>query len=129
MFVYFGQVDGTGHAKGFHPTVKEYMTAIHRVDGYVGQLLSAMQSRKDFEKEHWLVLVCTDHGGLGTNHGGGRNVPEIHTVFAIVNGDGAAKGAIKGATHQVDMVATALAHLGIEPKPEWQLDGRAIGLE
>jgi predicted AlkP superfamily pyrophosphatase or phosphodiesterase len=129
MFVYFGQIDASGHAKGFHPTVPEYMQAIHNVDGFVGELLSVLRSRPNCENENWLVLVCTDHGGLGTNHGGGHKVPEINTVFTIVNGSGAAHGEIAGPTHQVDLVATALKHLGITPKPEWQLDGHPIGLK
>lgn len=129
MFVYLGQIDETGHAKGFHPTVRPYMQAIATVDGHIGQILEAMRSRLNFKQENWLVLVSTDHGGRGTNHGGGRSILEINTVFLIVSGDAAASGNIEGPTNQVDLVATALKHLGTPLKPEWELDGKPVGLK
>jgi Type I phosphodiesterase / nucleotide pyrophosphatase len=128
MFVYLGSVDQAGHDKGFHPSVPQYRQALETVDQRVGTILTAMRSRPRFEAERWLVIVATDHGGRGTGHGGGRSVPEINTVFLIVSGAGAAKGPIAGATNQVDVVATALAHLGIAMKPEWKLDGQPVGL-
>ncbi|MGC4001946.1 MAG: alkaline phosphatase family protein [Pirellulales bacterium] len=112
LMVYQGQVDEAGHSKGFHPTVKEYVTAIETVDANVGKLLTALKARPGYAKENWLILVSTDHGGKGTNHSG-RDNPEVTTIFQIVNGPAAAKGAIEGPTYQVDLVATALTHLGI----------------
>ncbi len=76
-----------------------------------------------------MIVIGTDHGGRGTGHGGNRETPEVNTVWCIVSGDGAAVGEIEGKTNQVDLVATALTHLGIPLKPEWKLDGRAIGLQ
>ena len=26
--------------------------------------------------KNWLILLVTDHGGLGTSHGGGEHIPE-----------------------------------------------------
>jgi predicted AlkP superfamily pyrophosphatase or phosphodiesterase len=127
LMAYFGNVDETGHKYGFHPSVANYIKAIETVDAQVGEVLTALRKRKGFAAERWLILVGTDHGGRGTDHGGNRNTPEVNTVWCIVAGDGVEKGEIKGATHQVDLVATALTHLGIPQKPEWKLDGRAIG--
>jgi predicted AlkP superfamily pyrophosphatase or phosphodiesterase len=129
VFVYLGEVDEAGHAKGFHPTVPDYKEALQAVDGEIGQIITALHARPNFEAEHWLVLVGTDHGGKGTGHGGGRKTPEINTVWLIVSGNGAASGSIEGVTNQVDLVATALTHLGIALRPEWQFDGRAVGLK
>ena len=128
MFVYFENVDDTGHRKGFHPGIPEYVAAIKEVDNRVGEVLDALHSRPRFKDENWLALVGTDHGGRGTGHGGGRALPEINTVFLIVSGAGATRGTIEGQTNQVDLVATALAHLGVPLKPEWKLDGRPVGL-
>jgi predicted AlkP superfamily pyrophosphatase or phosphodiesterase len=128
LFVYFENVDATGHLKGFHRSVPEYIAAIQGVDSHVGEVLSALRGRPKFEAENWLILVGTDHGGRGTGHGGGREAPEVNTVWLIVSGAGAAPGMIEGRTHQVDLVATALAHLEVPIDPTWGLDGRPVGL-
>jgi predicted AlkP superfamily pyrophosphatase or phosphodiesterase len=129
IVVYFGQVDETGHKHGFHPSVPEYIAAIERVDGHVGEVIAGVHGRKSFANEDWLTIVCTDHGGQGKNHGGGRTTPEIRNVFLVVSGDAAAKGVVETPTYQVDVVGTALQHLGVAPKDEWKLDGKAIGLK
>lgn len=129
MFVYFGNVDESGHKYGFHPSVKEYCQAIERTDEHVGAVLAAVRQRKTYADEDWLVLVTSDHGGQGTGHGGGRNVPEIRNSFLIVSGSAAARGRIAEETYLVDVVATALAHLNVPLDPAWKLDGRARGLK
>ena len=128
MFVHLGDVDHAGHAKGFHPSVALYVEALEAVDSRIGSILQALRGRPNYVTEKWLVLVGTDHGGLGTNHGGGRQNSEINTVWLIVSGDEARKGPIAGPTNQVDLVATALAHLGVSPESSWRLDGKVIGL-
>jgi predicted AlkP superfamily pyrophosphatase or phosphodiesterase len=129
IVVYFGQVDETGHKHGFHPSVPEYIAAIERVDAHVGEVMAAVRGRKSFANEDWLTIVCTDHGGQGKNHSGGRTTPEIRNVFLVVSGDAAAKGILEAPTYQVDVVGTALKHLGVIPKDEWKLDGKPIGLK
>ncbi len=129
MVVYFAQVDESGHKHGFHPTVPEYIAAIQRVDGHIGEVTSAVRARKNYANEEWLTIICTDHGGLGKNHGGGRETPEIRNVFLVVSGDTANKGVLEEPTYQVDVVPTALKHLGVTPKETWKLDGRPVGLK
>ena len=129
VMVYFGAVDETGHAEGFHPKVPKYMAAIERVDEHVGTVVSAMQNRPDFRKENWLVIVSTDHGGKGTGHGSGHKEPEILTTFMIVSGSAAKRGTIDEPTYVVDVAVTGLVHLGIPLKPSWRLDGRPVGLK
>lgn len=126
---YFGQVDETGHKDGFHPSVPTYIAAIERVDGHIGQLLDAIESRSSRDDEDWLILVSTDHGGSGTGHGGGHDNPEVACSWLIVSGESAARGPISGEHGQVDLVATALTHLDIEIDPGWKLDGQAVGLK
>jgi predicted AlkP superfamily pyrophosphatase or phosphodiesterase len=129
MFVYLENVDDTGHRKGFHPSVPDYVAAIEEVDGHLGEVLTALRGRPHYAQEDWLVLVATDHGGAGNTHVGGRENREVNTVFLIVSGPDAARGTIDGPTHQVDVVATALTHMGIGLKPEWKLDGHPVGLK
>lgn len=131
VVLYLGQVDETGHNHGFHPLIGHYIAAIERVDGLVGETLAALEARPTYKEEDWLVIVCTDHGGRATNHGGGHQYPEITETFLIVSGAAAEQGKPEGSTEptrQVDVVATAFAHLGIELKSEWKLDGTPVGL-
>ncbi|HVJ68242.1 MAG TPA: alkaline phosphatase family protein [Caulifigura sp.] len=129
IVLYLGQVDENGHAHGFHPSVPQYRGAIEKVDGHIGQAMKAIAARPNAKSENWLVIVCTDHGGTGTDHGGGHKNWDIRRTFLIVSGKDAKKGRIETPTYQVDVVPTALKHLGVEPKPEWGLDGKPVGLE
>ena len=128
LFHYIGQVDEAGHAKGFHPSVPEYLAAIEQADRHVGELLAAMRARPAYENEDWLVLVTSDHGGKWLGHGNGHDIPEIRNSFLVVSGKSAKRGRIDQETYLVDVVPTALTHLGVRPQPEWKLDGQAVGL-
>jgi predicted AlkP superfamily pyrophosphatase or phosphodiesterase len=127
IFVHFDDVDGAGHKYGFHPTVKAYLQAIRQTDVYVGQLLKAVRERKTYSQEDWLVLVSTDHGGSGTEHG--KDIPEHRTIFLIVSGPSVARGRIEPPPAIVDVAATALTHLGVPIQAPWQLDGKPVGLK
>ena len=129
VFVYFGNCDGVGHKWGFHPSVPQYRDVIHQTDRYIGQLLSAVNARPSHEKENWLILLTADHGGKGRGHSRGQNVPEILTVPFIVSGATAKRGALDDKIYIVDIATTALTHLGVNVKPEWKLDGKAVGLK
>ena len=129
VFVYFGNCDGVGHKKGFHPSVSQYRDVIHQTDSYIGKLLSAIKSRPNHEDENWLILLTADHGGKGTGHSRGQKVPEILNVPFIVSGRAATRGALGDKIYIVDIATTALTHLGVTVKPEWKLDGKAVGLK
>ncbi|MCA9005965.1 MAG: alkaline phosphatase family protein [Planctomycetaceae bacterium] len=129
MFIYFHQTDATGHAIGFSPEVPEYISAIENIDACVNTVLKAMQSRPNYENEDWLTIVCTDHGGLKRSHSKGHEVPEIRRVFLIVHGPSVKPGRIQEQAYLVDVTATALAHLLGKVEPQWQLDGKAVGLK
>jgi len=129
VMLYLGQVDETGHKFGFHPKVPQYVSAIETVDAHIGDVMTAIEQRPSLAKESWLIIVCTDHGGVGLNHGGGRKTPEIRDVYLIISGPAAKQGRHEEPTSQVDVVATALTHLGVELNPAWKLDGKAVGLK
>jgi predicted AlkP superfamily pyrophosphatase or phosphodiesterase len=126
---YQGQVDEAGHAHGFHPTVAQYVTAIETVDENLGKLLAAIKTRPSVTNENWLTIVCTDHGGRGTDHSKGHEVPEIRTTFLVISGSAAVQGRFETPTFQVDVVPTALSHLKAKPLSDWGLDGRPVGLK
>lgn len=129
VFYYIGQVDETGHKHGFHPTVKPYLEAIEQADKHVGEVLEAVAARPNRDDEEWLVVVTSDHGGKGTGHGGGHQVPEILNSFLIVSGPAAERGRIEQQTYLVDAPCTALYYLAGKLDPEWKLDGQAVGLK
>lgn len=127
LFVHFDDVDGAGHRNGFSPKQTKYLQAIHEVDVLAGVVLKAMHARKTFDREDWLVVVSTDHGGSGKSHG--ANNPECRTIFVIVSGPSATRGAIAPAPAIVDVAPTVLRHLGVAIDPAWKLDGRPVGLK
>jgi hypothetical protein len=86
LFVQLGAIDSEGHASGFDPDHPAYRNAIETTDGRVGELLDAMRSRPGYADEDWMVIAMTDHGGLGTHHGG--STPEEMRTFFIVSGGG-----------------------------------------
>ncbi|MFV0442412.1 MAG: alkaline phosphatase family protein [Planctomycetaceae bacterium] len=129
LILYQGQVDEAGHRHGFHPRVPEYIQAIEQVDHNISRVLAAIRHRPVRDSEQWLVIVCTDHGGIGLRHGGGRNDHEVRSTFLIVSGPAAKQGKFDIPTYQVDVAATALTQLGVPLHPDWELDGHPVGLQ
>jgi predicted AlkP superfamily pyrophosphatase or phosphodiesterase len=127
LFVHLDDVDGAGHKFGFDPKLQKYLDAIEKADEQVGAIIKAVENRKTYAMEDWLILVSTDHGGTGKGHG--QNIPEHRTIFLIVSGKAAAQGTIEPAPAIVDVAPTALKHLGIAIDPKWDLDGKAVGLK
>ena len=83
MFLHFDNVDHVGHAYGFSPNVSQYITAIEDVDAFITPIIQSIVQRPNYSNEDWLVLITSDHGGLGTSHGG--NSIEEENVFVIAN--------------------------------------------
>ncbi|ANE48916.1 metalloenzyme superfamily [Paenibacillus swuensis] len=125
-FVHYDDVDHAGHDYGFSPAVPQYISAIEAIDAKVGTLVNAVTSREQYAQEDWLIILTTDHGGKGTSHGGSS--VEERTIFLIVSGTSAAKGALAAAPNQTDTLITALKHLNVPIRTEWNLDGKAVGL-
>lgn len=128
LFVYFGEVDITGHGYGFHPKSPKYTRALEGVDLHLGQILDTLRKRPAYAKEDWLIVVCTDHGGRGREHGLGQDVPEIRNGLLILHGRSVQPGKLEGRIENVDVAFTCLTHLGVTIAPEWKLDGKVVGL-
>jgi len=127
MFVQLDDVDHAGHAHGFSPRSAKYLKAIEKSDRQFGKMLSALKSRNTYDQENWLIIVTSDHGGSGKGHG--KNIDEHTTVFYFASGLSVDIGKIYDEVNVVDVAVTALDHLGIAIKDEWNLDGRVVGIK
>ena len=125
LFIYLGDPDEASH--DFGSIGEEYRAAIALADRHVGVLMEAVRSRATYDTEDWLVVVSTDHGRL-EDGGHGGDTPEERTIFLLVSGPAAMKTPMAAPTFIVDVSVTALAHLGIDIDPAWDLDGKPVGL-
>ncbi len=125
VFCYQGLVDTAGHQHGFSPEVPEYMEAIRLADARIGEVLAAVRQRPSFASENWLFIVATDHGGIGTRHGG--QSPEERTIPLIVSGGDVPKGIVsEEIIGQTCVPATIFRHLQIDVPPAWALEAKAF---
>lgn len=145
LFVYFDECDLTGHSIGFNPANPAYIAAIQTVDGHVGSILNALYSRPNYANEDWIILLTTDHGGIGTGHGGNTNserkiwwvgsgnnpiskqLTNVTDPGSYAMGNHNAQVALSNPS-QADIAVTALDHLfrgtNCNPTdPSWNLDG------
>ncbi|WOD43876.1 alkaline phosphatase family protein [Hwangdonia lutea] len=127
MFVHLDNVDHAGHKYGYAIDNSKYIKSIEKTDKKIGRIVKALQKRKNYANENWLILVSTDHGGSGTNHG--KAIPEHTTIFYIASGKDVEKGEIKKQVYVIDVAVTALKHLNIDLKEAWNLDGNVSGLK
>jgi hypothetical protein len=81
MFVDFNGVDDAGHAYGFDTSVPQYLQAITKIDTYVGNIIDALGKRSNIDKEDWLIILSTDHGGNMSGHGGSSY--DEQNIFSI----------------------------------------------
>ena len=127
LFVHLDEIDHQGHVMGFNPDVPEYVDAIEVVDSQIDQMLDAIEARPSYTDEDWLIVVTTDHGGIGQGHGG--QTEEERTIFIIVAGGGAAAGSVvsPGPGHTA-VPPTVMKHLGLPVDPAWGWESEPFGL-
>ena len=124
-FVYLGNIDVVGHETS--SLAPEYQAAIERADGQVGALVAALEQRPTYAEEDWLILMSTDHGRRDDGGHGGDS-PQEHRIFYLASGPSALQGTPATPPNIVDIAVTALAHLGVDLDPAWNLDGKVVGL-
>ncbi len=124
-FVYLGNIDVVGHETG--SLSDEYRAAIESADRQVAKLVNAIRRRPTYDREDWLILMSTDHGRRDDGGHGGQSVEE-QTIFYLAAGPSAVHGTVMTPPRIVDVAVTALAHLGVEIDPAWDLDGVVVGL-
>ena len=93
MFLHFDDVDHAGHSYGFSPDTSQYITAIESVDAFIAPIIQSISQRPNYTNEDWLILITTDHGGIGTSHGG--NSIQEQKVFVIASGNSITQNIIR----------------------------------
>ncbi len=63
VFAEFGDVEKTGKQYGYDESVPEYAAAVKSADQNIGEIISALRSRKTYGSEDWLVIVTSNKGG------------------------------------------------------------------
>ncbi|SFR90302.1 Type I phosphodiesterase / nucleotide pyrophosphatase [Agromyces sp. CF514] len=124
VFVHLDDVDGAGHSVGTNGAA--YAAALKKVDGQLGQILAAVESRPTRSTEDWTIIVTADHGHTPTG-GHGGSTPAERKTFVVATGPGIAAGSVRNDVKIVDIAPTVLAADGIAADPAWKLDGTAIG--
>lgn len=71
LTLHFNSPSIAGKSGGFNAGNAAYKDAITKVDGYIGEVMTALKARPEYNKgEEWLVIVLSTHGGVGNSYGG-----------------------------------------------------------
>lgn len=79
--VQFTDLLEAGKNGGFNIENAGYVSALNKIDGYIGEITSALEKRTNFLLEDWLIIITSNHGGIDKSYGG-NSVAERNT-FAI----------------------------------------------
>ena len=81
IFFTFEFTDHAGHFFGFGNN-KNYYNATLDANKYGYDIIKTIESRSTYAQEDWLIVISTDHGGTGHNHGG-QSIMERSTWLAV----------------------------------------------
>lgn len=124
-WVYLEYTDDVGHLFGDGP---EMEAAVTWMDGVVGKIWGAVQSRQRAQDEDWLIVVTTDHGrdsDSGRNHGGHS---ERERTIWIASNSLRLNEHFYDTPAMVDILPSILRHLRVDLPGEIssQLDGQSF---
>ena len=150
LFIHYDETDATGHGSGFNPNNAAYMNAIQGRDAEIKTVLNALKARPTLANEDWLIMLTTDHGGIGTSHGGnanterqiwwmaaGSNIPHLQITGPDpgsyqMPSNPVNANTVKNTPVLTDIAVTALAHLvkgtacgAPQTNTAWNLDGKS----
>lgn len=78
-FLHLGNIDETGHASGFMSSA--YLDAVRRMDGRLGAILRTIDGHA--ELDDLVVVLTSDHGGNGRNHGDPTKLANYRVPFMV----------------------------------------------
>lgn len=85
IFVIYEPTDSVGHNYGFSINNPRYKDAFVKADNYGFETINAIKARETYETEDWLIIVTSDHGGLGTKHG--KESIQERMTFIVMNAE------------------------------------------
>ncbi len=113
-FIHFDPIDHAGHEFG-HGSL-EYYKAVEKGDALLGEVVAAI--KKSGMAAETLVIITSDHGGIGKGHGG-ETLAEVE-IPLILWGQAIRKNyTITDAVYQYDTAATVAYALGIRTPHAW----------
>lgn len=113
-FIHLDHVDGAGHRVG-HGT-PAYYASVARADSLIGIIFEA--TRQAGMHDNMVLIISSDHGGVGTGHGG-ETLAEVEIPF-IVYGKGVKSGhTISHPVYTYDNAATVAFALRLEAPYAW----------
>lgn len=83
IFSTFEYCDHAGHQTGFCNA--RYDNGFRNADATAEAIIKTIYGRESFATEDWLIVLTSDHGGIGRNHGG-ASIQERYTMI-VVNKD------------------------------------------
>ena len=121
-----GRMDhGVRH--GFYPYSRNYIYSAARTDWWLGNIFHALRRRKNFNNEDWLIIICSDHGGLSSGHGTVAEVMARTTPLLVVSKNIRKSGTMAAMPSLMDIAPTVLAHHGVDVS-KLRLDGKVLDL-
>lgn len=113
-FVYFAEPDGTGHGIGW--MTPEYVKMCQKVDSLVGVVLDGVE--KSLDPKTTAVIFTSDHGGIGTGHGG-KTMNEMEAPYVVMGKGIPADHKIERIVMKYDNAPTIADLLGIQAPEQW----------
>ena len=109
VFLYLVQTDAAGHNVGW--MTQPYLDRIHTALNCVKRMVDEFGSE-------YSIIVTSDHGGHGDDHG--TNLPEDMTIPQFYIGPRFTPGKVLKSVSILDIAPTVAALLGVEPGEEWE---------
>jgi arylsulfatase A-like enzyme len=113
LFIHLDNVDHAGHRSGW--SSRAYRQAVAVADRQIGAILDMLREAGALDST--FVLVISDHGGKGHNHGK-NSLAEIRIPW-ILAGPGVAPGKIDAAVFTYDTGATLAWIFELQPPACW----------
>ena len=111
LFLHFNLVDAAGHLHGY--AHKKYVEKVEKMDDLLEKFIELAQNEPNL-----YILLVSDHGGIGKNHGG--DTPEELTVPVIIFGQNIDRKQITKPVSNIDIAPTIVDILGLEPHECWE---------